>query len=253
MQSNKGIALIGWKSFHPLGAQCVTDILRAFPACLKALDQGGDIAWVQYKAEETQGGADKFICQKIISASHHIGNPLLPQTALQHVPLPMCAIQNRHIGKTPDVILFCLIILGVGVQHVDTAYHSIDFLRNKDGLRQVALRHQNSNRRATRFPGPKLPDRTLILRNHRQSTVQNFRCRAIVLEKANEAKRRKIVCEAAETTRIGAAESVDRLVGIPDYKKSLAMSAPGADQLILDFIDVLKLIDTEISKSIKRQ
>ncbi|MFQ9797919.1 MAG: hypothetical protein ACLR23_02305 [Clostridia bacterium] len=134
MQSNKGIALIGWKSFHPLGAQCVTDILRAFPACLKALDQGGDIAWVQYKAEETQGGADKFICQKIISASHHIGNPLLPQTALQHVPCLCVRYRIAISEKLRMWILFCLIILGVGVQHADTAYHSIDFLRNKDGL-----------------------------------------------------------------------------------------------------------------------
>ena len=85
--------------------------------------------------------------QIILPSCYHIRDSLLLQALFQQAGLVIGAVEDGDIGKASGSIQQAG-GLAVGIQHVDSAHHAVDFFGNEDGLRQAGLCCHQTHRTA---------------------------------------------------------------------------------------------------------
>lgn len=88
-----------------------------------------------------------------------------------------------------------------------------------------------------------------VFRNDAERAAQDFRRGTVILHKPDHPQRRQIPRQLIKAAGLRAPEPVDRLVGIPDDKKTFPALVPGADQLILNPVDILEFIHQKVRES----
>ena len=148
----------------------------------QAGDKRGPITGIKQAAEECRRAARLLLLQKVVPSGHGIGDAFLAQALLEHLRLPVRAVQQGDVRKAPCLIRHTVPGQGMGVQHIDTAGHAVDFLGYKKSLAEFIAGRKAPNPRAV-FPAGDQPPLVLfrpVVGNVRQGVAQHLRRRTVV-------------------------------------------------------------------------
>ena len=155
-------------------------------------------------------------------------------------------VQDSDIPEASDLPAVVFPCFPVGLQHADAARHTPDLLCDKNIFRQGARRLHDTHRHIIRAVGAQ----PFPSAHNRLCRCQDLRRGAVILLQPDHFKVRIILCQFFEALRVRPAETIDRLVRIPDHKKLLSEAVPDLYQTALDRIDILEFIHKKITKTL---
>ena len=155
-------------------------------------------------------------------------------------------VQDSDIPEASDLPVSVFPCFSVGLQHSDAACHAPDLLCDKNIFCQGACRLHDTHRHIVRAVGVQaFPPAHNCLRR-----CQDLRRGAVIFLQPDHFKVRIILCQFFKALRVRPAETIDRLVRVPDHKELLPETVPDLDQTALDQVDVLEFIHKKIPETL---
>ena len=222
---------------------------RCFPEGLGPLDQirrtvpqqpeGGlqrrAVRRRQQGPEECHRTPDRRIVPEVLPPGDQAGDVIVAEAHLHQLQLAVGAAEHRDVGEGPDGPL---VIHGLGLQHIHAAGHAADLLGDEHRLGKAVRRLHQPHCRPCGPVGDQEPLPAGVVGDRRQCRLQYSGGGAVIICQADFLYSRDILPQTLETPGISAPEPVDGLVRVADDEQVPA-PAPGADQLVLDVVEVL--------------
>ena len=129
-------------------------------------------------------------------------------------------------------------------QHIQAACHARNFFGDKNSLGQCRYALGKAHGGAVSFDGQQRAF-PFVCGNCLQSALQDLRRGAIAFDEADRQRIGIILPQFLKAIRGGAAERIDRLIGIPDHEQPPVFPHPFLNECILHGIYVLKFVHVQ--------
>ena len=137
---------------------------------------------------------------------------------------------------------------GLHIEHIDTADHAVDLFRKEKRLGKIVLRRHEPHAFAPRAHGGELAFRPVVMGNQGEGAAQYFRRGAVIFRETDLTCARMLRRKTVKASRARSAEAINRLIRVADEKHALPAAAPFLNQLVLDFVAVLKFIHEKMGE-----
>ena len=201
---------------------------------------------MQQIAEKSHRAAHHIIREEAIPPGDNVGHVLDPQAFFHQLGLPVGAVEHGDIGKTQRAA--ALRCGGLHIEHIDTADHAVDLFRKEKRLGKIVLRRHEPHAFAPRAHGGELAFRPVVMGNQGEGAAQYFRRGAVIFRETDLTCARMLRRKTVKASRARSAEAINRLIRVADEKHALPAAAPFLNQLVLDFVAVLKFIHEKMGE-----